>query len=351
MQTLNLKHFKASHLMRLNNQEFLVIYDEILEVFKGEEITVEYVTKALEGVSSETNKLVVLRDMNRKHHLTESIEAKKLLRFDYFSVFTSSVRTALKSPFEANREAAEVLNKWLEPYKRSLHTPLLAKQTSIVKLMTDEIENLSRLSEAITTLSMLELWQTINAVNTEIRASMTLRTKERAAERREAREVRRAAYAKMMVFLNSIEMVLNLNDGNTDVYMRYAKEVNEILDYYRALVMSRSTRLKTAAEKAAVSKEDEVDSNMGDTTEGSNEPAVNTPKSTATTTYNNPYALMVLGEDVAETGENLNATADANGETMSNGKSTDYVEEALLANGDSTAHFVANGANQDVLNE
>ena len=54
MQTLNLKHFKASHLMRLNNQEFLVIYDEILEVFKGEEITVEYVTMALEGVSSET---------------------------------------------------------------------------------------------------------------------------------------------------------------------------------------------------------------------------------------------------------------------------------------------------------
>ena len=63
MQKLKLKHFNASHMMQLRNQEVKSSFDEVLRSLDKEEIIVEYVSETLEDAKAESKKLVVLRNM------------------------------------------------------------------------------------------------------------------------------------------------------------------------------------------------------------------------------------------------------------------------------------------------
>lgn len=57
--------------MRLKNQEFSVAFNGIISLLDPQEVTVEYVQKALDEALEESTKLVELRNMRRKHHLTK----------------------------------------------------------------------------------------------------------------------------------------------------------------------------------------------------------------------------------------------------------------------------------------
>ena len=262
MQDLNFKYFRASHLMQLRNQEVAVAYDEIIDIVAGEEITVDYVAEAYNDLVTESEKLVVLRNMNKKHHLTKTIREQNDERYGYFTVITDTVKTALKSPFQDKRAAAKVLNEWLEPYRKSLSRPLLGVQTTLVKEISDEVDKIERVAEAIDTLDLIPVFNSIKLITQDIKFNITERGKELSAERREAKRLKRSGYAKVNVFLNSIEMVLNLNGENKETYLRYAKEINERLDYYKTALQSRSTRFKTAAEK------EQANSDKGNNAEG-----------------------------------------------------------------------------------
>ena len=157
MDHLKIKHFEASHLMQLRNQEIGTAFNQILEVLEGEEITVEFVATNLDDAKAEIKKLVALRNMNKKHRLTETISKQVKSRFDYFMVFNETLKTALKSPFEADRDAAKVLDVWLEPYRKSLPGPLLTVQTTLIGEMMDEVGTVEHVSEAIASLDLTNI--------------------------------------------------------------------------------------------------------------------------------------------------------------------------------------------------
>lgn len=301
MQSFKLKHFRASHLMQLRNQEVKATYDEILKIFEDEEITIEYVKTALDDAKAESEKLLFLRNMNRKHHLTKTITELKHSRFDYFSVFTSTVRTSLKSPFEEDRVAAKVLDEWLEPYKKFLTRPLLRVQTTVAEEMDDEVIKVSRIAEAMDSLDLTAVFISIKSTTEELKTNINTRVKEMAAARRKAQELKRSAYVKMLIFLNSIEMVLNLNGENKPVYLRYAKEINEHLDNYKSLILSRSTRFKNAAEK------EEMESGKGDNAEGTIDPTSTTPESRVAM-GGSPYNVLSLDNGMDKEMQNMEKT-------------------------------------------
>ena len=249
MNNFKVKYFSASHLMQLKNQEFQEAFDEILRTFDKEEITVEYVAEALEDAKTENNNLVLLRNMTKKHHLTKTIREQNNQRYSYLTVITDTVKTAFKQPSKEKRAAAKVLNEWLEPYRKSLSRPLLGVQTTLAKEISDEVDKVARVFDAVETLELISVLDSIKMITVDIKSNITTRSKELMAERREALLVKRRGYAKMMVFLKSIEMVLNLNGENKEIYLCYAKEINERLDYYKSALISRSTRFKNAAEK------------------------------------------------------------------------------------------------------
>lgn len=361
MDNLNVKHFSASHLMHLRNQEVMVAYDEIIDILEGEEITVDYVAETYNDLVAESETLVVLRNMTRKHHLTKTIREQSDDRYGYFTVFTDTVKTALKSPFEEKRAAAKVLNEWLEPYRKSLSRPLLGVQTTLVKEIYDEVDKVERVAEAINTLDLTPVFNSIKLITLDIKSNITKRGKELSAEKREAKRLKRRGYAKMVVFLNSIEMVLNLNGENKDAYLRYAKEINERLDYYKGVLLSRSTRYKTAAEKEQANS-DKGDNAQGDITTTS--AATQSNGATTSTPYNltssfdegmdmdmqtkgktnaDSTTTDALNGSETETKNGSDNVANANNATTNNGVLSNKTNGISPADSNTAAH---NGANK-----
>ena len=254
--------FRRSHLMRLKNQEFSVAFNGIISLLDPQEVTVEYVQKALDEALEESAKLVELRNMRRKHHLTKVITELIYQRNDYLTSLTATIRGLLKSPFEDTRKAAEVLNDWLDAYREPLSKARLVQQTSLTEQLMDDVESHKRLSDAITTLDMLELFQVITASTQNIKTHTKARAKDMAANRRKAQELKQSAYEKLMVLFDAITMAIKLNDGDRVLYVRYVREINQLLNFYMATVLSRTTRNKTAADKKQqdkMEKEDEGD--------------------------------------------------------------------------------------------
>ena len=178
MQKLKLKHFNASHMMQLRNQEVKSSFDEVLRSLDKEEIIVEYVSETLEDAKAESKKLVVLRNMTRKHHLTKTIREQTSDRYGYFTVITDTVKAELKSPFEDERSAAKVLNEWLEPYRKSLSKPLLGVQTTLLEEMSDEVDKVERVAEALTTLDLIRVFNSIKLITEDIKSNITTRSTE-----------------------------------------------------------------------------------------------------------------------------------------------------------------------------
>lgn len=324
MNDFKVKYFSASHLMQLKNQEFQEAFDEILRTFDKEEITVEYVAEAFEDAKAENNNLVFLRNMTKKHHLTKTIREQNNQRYSYFTVITDTVKTAFKQPSKEKRAAAKVLNEWLEPYRKSLSRPLLGVQSTLAKEISDEVDKVARVYDAIVTLELISVLDSIKMITADIKTNITTRSKELMAERREALLVKRRGNAKMMVFLKSIEMVLNLNGENKEIYLCYAKEINERLDYYKSALISRSTRVKTAAEKEQTNSDKQGDNAEGNIT------------TTSTTSQSNgamrstPYNLTSFVDEgmdmdmqtMEKTNRDLASTDDAlNGSEIKNGNS------------------------------
>ena len=347
MYDFKVKYFSASHLMQLKNQEYQEAFDEILRTFDEEEITVEYVAEAFEDAKTENQKLVFLRNMKKKHPLTKTIREQNNLRYSYFTVFTDTVKTALKSPSEENRAAAKVLTEWLEPYRKSLSRPLLGVQSTLEKEISDEVDKVASVFDAVETLGLTTVLSSIKLITMDIKSNVTSRGKERSAEKREAMIVKRRGYAKMMVFLKSIEVVLNLNGENKDAYLCYAKEINERLDYYKSALLSRSTRFKTAAEKEEQANSDKGDNAEGDITTTS---AARQSNAAMTSTPYNLTSLIDEGMDMdmqtkEMTNEDSTTTDALNGSVIKNGNGvlSNKTNGASPADSNTVAH---NGANK-----
>lgn len=242
-----MNYFKVSHLTKLSNQEFPVAHEMLSEILDEDEITVEYVAKALASVKLHNPKLVILRNMNRKHHLSKNINNLKVLRNNYFSSLTGKVTSALKTPNETEQKAAEVIDAWLEAYREPLSRARIVQQTSLIQQMMAEVETVPRINTAMREVGGMEIMKSIELITSDLKVDLMRRVKEKAAESRKAQALRRAAYADMKVFLNSIEMAITLKDADSIEYMGYVKEINEALDSYRTLVLNRNTRNKNAA--------------------------------------------------------------------------------------------------------
>lgn len=347
MQDSNFKYFRASHLMQLRNQEVAVAYDEIIDVIAGEEITVDYVAEAYNDLVGGSEELVVLRNMNKKHYLTKTIKEQSDERYGYFTVITDTVKTAFKSPSMDKRAAAKTLDEWLEPYRKSLSRPLLGVQTTLTKEISDEVNKVAHLFDAITTLELVPVLDSIKLITGDIKSNITKRGKELSAERREAKRLKRNGYGKMNVFLNSIEMVLNLNGENKEAYLRYAKEINERLDYYKTAVQSRSTRFKTAAAKEQANSEKEGENAEGDITTTSASSESN--GATRSTPYN-LTSFVEEGMDMdmqkkEKTNEDSTTTNALNGSEIKNGNGV-FTNKAYGASAADDNTEALNGANR-----
>ena len=318
-----MKKVSISFLSRLRNQEFPAAYGMICSILEEEEISVEYVSQSLASVMTQNEKLVFLRNMKRQHPLTRTIKHQTDLRNDYFSSLKGRVTSALKSPVETEREAAEVLNLWLHGYRQYLSTARIHEQTVLIEQMLEEYQSKLFLQEAVTKCGVQMILDSIAAITAEIKDSFVARSKEKTATKRKARILRRAAYNDLKTLIDSIKMVISLGDADSAVYLNYLEEIDDMMEVFRAKCESRATRRKNAALKA---EENQPEDHENDDQDGDTMPKESQPETAGTSRKFNVMTLDGMDSHNGLTNESLNGDGVMNN-SVKNGEAIDGKKE------------------------
>ena len=244
-----MRNFNVYSMTRLRNQEFPAAYSKIVSVLEKDEITVDYVARALETVKAHNDNLVVLRNMTTSHHLSKTINDTKHKRHDAYLSLKGKVTSALKSPSDEEREAAQVLDLWLSRYRKYFSRPSIHEQSSVIREMMAEVGERQDISSAIDTVGVVNLLDSLQAMTTKIDRDFMTRHSEKTEASRKAYALKRSAFADMKMLFNGVEMAITLDDGDSTVFMGYVKEINGLMDTFRAKYQSRVTRKKNAADE------------------------------------------------------------------------------------------------------
>lgn len=244
-----MKFFKTYSLMRLRNQEFPAAYGSICSVVENKEFTVEYLTKAIECVNSHNSKLVILKNMNYKHPNTAKIDELKVKRHDAFLSLKGKAKYGLRSPIDSEREASELLNTWFMRHRKHLVRPSIHEQSSVAKEMNDDIVNNTDIQEALSELGVIDTFDSIQLFTNKIDRLFSMRNKDLQEVTRVAYRLKKDAYGDLLMLLNSIEMAIVFEDGDKTVLMGYVKEINGIMQTFKAKYERRTTRSRNANEE------------------------------------------------------------------------------------------------------
>ena len=313
-----MKFFKVYSLTRLRNQEFPAAYGKIISVLENDEITVEYITQSLESVKAHKKNLVVLRNMKAPHQLTKIISDLKFKRHDAFLSLKGKVSSAMKSPIDNERKVAEILNTWLIRYHKFFSKASIHEQTSVFDEMMDEVNTKPSIQSAVNEGGVLSILDSIQSITTQIEEAYMTRNKEKVEASRKALLLKQTAYADMKMLLNSIEMAITLNEGNSTVFMGYVNEINLLMDVFKAKAQSRTTRRKNAAEEAETNQD--ANPENGEQEYGGNEePQSGKPAIAGRNKPFNEVSLNDMDLHNGTTNESLDGKDAMNGSSTNNG--------------------------------
>lgn len=211
-------------------------------------MTEEYVAACFENAKAHKNKLGYLKNMKVKHHLSRIIRELNSDRQDYFLSLKGRVTYNLRSPNETERQGAKVLSLWLEGYREYLSIPRIHEQNLLVDQLSDDIETKARIGTAMREAGVMEIFESIELITSDIRTAYLQRSQEKEAQSRKVRALKSEAYVAMKTLLNAIGMAIELKSEDSDMYVGYWNEISRVLDQFNVKTLSRATRKKNAAE-------------------------------------------------------------------------------------------------------
>ncbi|MDD2476558.1 MAG: DUF6261 family protein [Dysgonamonadaceae bacterium] len=276
------------YITKLKNQEFPAAYEMICSMLEEEELTVEDVAESYENVKAHIDKLHFLQNMKLQHPLTRTIRRLADQRNDYLRSLKGRVVSALTSPVETERKAAEVLNLWLHGYREYLSRARIHEQNVLVGQMMNNYQSKLAIQEAVADAGVQPFLDSISSITGEIKAALVTRAQEKTAAKRIAMALRRAAYRDLKIFFTSLQMAIVLNKNDSAIYQRYLNEVNDIMEQFKGKYESRITRRKNASEKA---DENQPENHENDDQDGDTTPTDSQPESAGTSRKFNVVTL------------------------------------------------------------
>ena len=317
----------VSYLNRLRNQEFPDVFRAICSVLERDEISETYLVDFLEKAKSKMNSLGLLKNMRMKHPITRTITQLTRDRHAYLLSLKGKITYGLKSPIIEERNAANVLDAWLDRYREYLKQPRTSEQNNLVAQMADDIDKFANINDAFNSAGLLNMFDSIKAITTDIELAYDNRSESMEDQRIMANKVRLEAYDAMKRLINALDMAIEEGNENSEKYKRYWNEISKILDMFYAKVQMRSTWHKYAAEKKNEQPVDNgVDGETGDDAEG-NAPATRTTPRMTTAMRSTPYSTAGLNKGMdmdLQNGQPLNdsLTIDNDADDAMNGSVT-----------------------------
>ena len=260
------------YLKRLSNQLFPVAYEQVCTKLDEKEIAAENVQLSFENAKEVVEELKFLKKMRIPHRLTKTLSLKKNERHQFLLSLRGRVNYFLKSPSVEERNAAEVLNQWLNGYSESFKNPTIDGQTSTINNMKLAILKREDLSESITVLGLSGTMDSLAAYTSGITRDKKTRSDDNKAVLRKAEILRQDAYKRMETLWKSLEVAIEVDPENADMYKDCLASITWEMTGFKAVVLSNETRRKNAklkAEEENANPEDGEDTNSTDV-EGEN---------------------------------------------------------------------------------
>lgn len=238
--------FKTSFINKLTNQEFPELVNNILSIKNVEEVDVDFVKTKLEEALSHDDELKFVMKMRNPHPLTEVLENDKNIRKKYLVGLNGRIRSSFHTPIEEEKSAAKVLLRWMNKHREHLHKPSVILQNRMVDNMTTDMELNGEIGEALTTLGLLPVFESIKDLTQSIRDNFSQRTEEQAANVLKAKEIRRKVYGSLAELLKAVDVALSMEEPEESFFLDYSREIIRYLDMYRTIYYARITRKRNA---------------------------------------------------------------------------------------------------------
>lgn len=163
---------------------------------------------------------------------TQTVKTLDSERDSYYTGFTGTVNNALKSPLQAQRDAAQLLVEPIRRYNVNAGGEYQQQTMRTAQLCQDLLDNFA---EPLATLRLTEWVQALQAKNTEFQQAMTARTNEQAGYvRSELTLLRQNIITAYRIFVKLANVVF-IYEGDT-AYATVIDQLNAEVRHYKQII-------------------------------------------------------------------------------------------------------------------
>lgn len=143
---------------------------------------------------------------------------------------------------ESTRKAAKILSQWIKKDRSDLSTRGKIKQVTIVKRLMSDIGDNEKITEALTTLSLMDRFEKI----VELAGQVDVLEQSRVSERNRLqalRDQRRVlCYDALVNMTNAFAVKANAKGEDKDTYYEICLAIKRVIDDERAAFLSKKTK-------------------------------------------------------------------------------------------------------------
>jgi len=247
---------KTGWISSLRNDEYPMLVEQVCDIMDDHDLEDQEVANALSRVKSHLEALQLVKVRCRKHALTPVLHELKHKRSQSLMSLRGHVKAYRRSPVAGESEAANVLWLWLDKHGMRLVHAGYNPQTRRINELLQEAEDDVAISNAVATLSLQPLLDSLRELNGAFNTKFIERNDEKSQHVAvDCRAIRKASLEDVRLLLNVLGTKMAL-EGES-VYGAPFEAMKELLDFYRTSLAIR--RGRNAAEEEKKESESDVD--------------------------------------------------------------------------------------------
>lgn len=251
--------FEMSFLMRLQNDEFPQLVNNIISVVKEDALSGEdQLSQAFFRLKThEVDSIKEIRYYTQKHPLTAELNRRAEQRREHLYSLRYRVQAGMLSQKEEERQHALQLDNWLEPNKGKFAYPGVERQSRLVHNLAEALNAEEEKATALDALGLREIFEHLLNASVEMESLFRQRNKDMVRERERVKNLRKEIYVDLRSFLNVLESAARLEESPDGIYKQWVAEISKFMEHYRREYEKRRSLRKKRKGKQSVKKKSE----------------------------------------------------------------------------------------------
>ncbi len=239
-------------LTRLWNSEYVLFVNQIVTIFRKFHPELLHLQKAFERLTEMLPQIDRIRAQELRSALSFTLQELDKERDTLLKAITAQVKTIGRVSLPKLNQHVEVLKRFFDLHGRDIAAANYNSATERINNLLSDYDAKGEVRVAVEGLSLKILFDQLREVNTQFDAVFLQRAQEDAAMAKvDTRTIRIETDKILIAFFEAIEFC-SAEYEDTD-YQTPANELNELINSYKILIKSRTTRRTNTREVGQVS--------------------------------------------------------------------------------------------------